>query len=190
MKRRLGLQLLGAAALLTTVPALRAQATAAPPPEAQAALPGARLQGSGRLRFFGLHIYDARLWVGPDYPREAPAREDWARQPLLLELQYARALDGVKIAERSIEEMKRAGPLSPAQEKSWLDFMSQAFPNVVAGTRLSALQQPDAAVRFFVDGKPGRDIDDRAFAERFFGIWLGPRTSEPAMRLQLLGSAP
>lgn len=190
MKRRLGLQLLGASALLAALPGLRAQAVAAPPPEVQAALPGARLQGSGRLRFFGLHIYDARLWVGPDYPREAPAREDWARQPFLLELQYARSLDGVKIAERSIEEMRRAGPLTPAQEQDWLALMSQTFPNVVDGTRLSALHRPGEALRFFVDGKLAREVRDGAFAERFFGIWLGPKTSEPAMRRQLLGSAP
>jgi hypothetical protein len=167
----------------------RAQAVATPPPEALAALPGARLQGSGRLRFFGLHIYDARLWVGDDYPRERPASEDWGRHAFLLELQYARSLEGVKIAERSITEMERAGPLPKPQAEGWLAFMSQAFPNVVAGTRLSALHRPGETVRFYVDGRAGREIRDGAFADRFFGIWLGPNTSEPAMRLQLLGSA-
>mgnify|MGYP002784476684 CR=1 FL=1 len=182
-----GLGTLGAAALL---PGLRAQTEAAPPPEARTEWPEARLQGSARLRFFGLHVYDARLWVGPDYPREAPAREDWAGRAFLLELQYARALDGVKIAERSIEEMARAGPLEPRQSEGWLAFMSQAFPNVVAGTRLSALHRPGETVRFFVDGRPGREIRDSAFADRFFGIWLAPWTSQPAMRRQLLGGAP
>ncbi len=188
MDRRTCLQLLAAGAALGAT-GVRAQAVAAPPPEVQSALPGARLQGSGRLRFFGLHIYDARLWVGADYPAERPANEDWARHAFLLELQYARSLDGVKIAERSIEEMERAGPLPPQQSQSWLTFMSKAFPNVSAGTRLSALHRPGETVRFFVDGKPGLEIRDGAFADRFFGIWLGPHTSEPAMRLQLLGSA-
>lgn len=189
MDRRTCLQFLAASAAMSAA-ALRAQAAAAPPPEARAALPDARLQGSGRLRFFGLHVYDARLWVGADYPRELPASEDWARHSFLLELQYARALDGAKIAERSIEEMERAGPIEPRQSERWLAFMSQAFPNVVDGTRLSALHRPGETVRFFVDGKPGLEIRDSAFADRFFGIWLGVHTSQPAMRRQLLGGTP
>lgn len=190
MRRRACLQSVVAVGAVALLPSLRAQTVSTAPPEAQAALPGARLQGAARLRFLGLHIYDARMWVGSDYPREAPAREDWVDQAFLLELQYARALDGAKIAERSIDEMERAGPIGETQAKAWLDFMTQAFPNVVAGTRLSALHRPGAAVRFFVNGSPGREIADAAFADRFFGIWLGARTSQPAMRLQLLGSAP
>lgn len=189
MERRTCLQGLAAGAAACVAP-LRARGSVAPPPEARAALPGARLQGSSRMRFFGLHIYDARLWVGEDYPRERPANEDWSRHAVLLELQYARALDGVEIAERSIEEMERAGPLAPQQSQRWLVFMSRAFPNVTDGTRLSALHRPGEAVRFFVDGSPGREIHDGAFAERFFGIWLGVHTSQPAHRRQLLGSAP
>ncbi len=189
MERRACLQLLAAGAAMSAA-ALRAQGVAAPPPEARAALPGARLQGSGRMRFFGLHIYDARLWVGPDYPREHPASRGWVRHAFLLELQYARALDGMKIAERSIEEMERAGPLEPRQSRHWLAFMAQAFPDVSDGTRLSALHRPGEPVRFFIDGAPGREIRDAAFAERFFGIWLGVHTSQPAMRRQLLGSGP
>ena len=189
MDRRACLQLMVAGGALAAGGGF-AQPRSTPPPEAQAALPGARLQGHGRLRFFGLHIYDARLWVGADYPREAPANENWRRHAFLLELQYARSLNGVKIAERSIEEMARAGPLEPTQSEGWRSFMSQAFPNVVAGTRLAALHQPGDTVRFFVDGAPGREIRDGAFADRFFGIWLGTHTSEPAMRRQLLGSPP
>lgn len=172
-------------ALLAT--RLRAQAVAVPPMEVQVELPGARLQGSARLRFFGLHIYDARLWVQPDYPLDSPAREDFMRHDLLLELQYARALAGKKIAERSLEEMERTGPLNKATAESWLTFMVQTFPDVVDGTRLSALHKPSDTVRFFVDGKAAREIRDGEFARRFLGIWLSPLTSQPQMRQQLLG---
>lgn len=182
---------LGLAASGTLVAAgLQAQPEATPPPEVQAALPNARLQGSARLRFLGFHIYDARLWVGPDYPLEAPAREQFSRHAFLLELQYARSLSGAKIAERSIEEMERAGPLTQVQSQTWLAFMTQTFPDVSEGTRLSGLHVPGEIVRFFVDGNLVREIRDTAFADRFFGIWLGPQTSQPAMRRQLLGGPP
>jgi hypothetical protein len=187
MDRRTCLHLLAGAAGLALAPALSAQ-SAALPAEVQAELPGARLQGSGRLRFFGLHIYDVQLWVTPGHPAETTAREDYLRHAFMLELVYARGLEGRKIAERSIDEMERAGRLPPNQSQSWLAFMTQAFPNVEAGTRLSALHRPGELVRFFVNGSAGAEIRDAEFARRFFGIWLGPQTSEPKMRLQLLGA--
>ena len=189
MQRRNYLQLIAATGALAIAPALRAQAVAKAPPEVQAELPGARLQGSGRLRFFGLHVYDARMWVPPAYPSEGPAREDFLKHPFVLELEYARTLEGRKIAERSIEEMERAGPLPPTQTQNWLGLMTQAFPDVAAGTRLSAMHRTGESVRFFVNGTAGREIRDTEFVRRFFGIWLGPQTSEPRMRLQLLGVA-
>ena len=38
------------------------------PAEVVAEVPGARLLGSGTLRFMGLRIYDGRLWVGAAVP--------------------------------------------------------------------------------------------------------------------------
>jgi hypothetical protein len=73
-----------------------------PPPELSAALPAARLQGEGRLRFFGLHVYDIRLWTAAAF-----SPERWAEAPIALEIEYARTLYGKAIAERSIDEMKR-----------------------------------------------------------------------------------
>ncbi|QAZ39784.1 hypothetical protein C1M51_10350 [Methylibium sp. Pch-M] len=190
MERRACLQTLAAAACSVAVPALRAQAAARPPAEALAELPGARLQGSGRLRYFGLHIYDARLWVGPDYPVTAPGREDYAAHRFALELEYARSLDGEKIAERSIDEMQRAGPLPDAQRQGWLAFMTTTFPNVEAGSRITGLHRPGEMARFYFNGQPAGELRDPTFAQRFFGIWLGPQTSQPALRRSLLGGSP
>jgi hypothetical protein len=44
------------------------------PAEVAAALPGARMQGSARLRFLGLSVYDARLWSGPTLVTERLGR--------------------------------------------------------------------------------------------------------------------
>ena len=186
MDRRTCLHRLAGAASLALVPTLNAQ-TLTLPVEVQAELPGARLQGSGRLRFFGLRIYDVQLWVAPGHPVETAAREDYLRHAFVLEMVYARGLEGRKIAEQSIDEMERAGRLPPTQSQAWLAFMTQVFPNVEAGSRLSALHRPGEVVRFFVNGDIGGEIRDTEFARRFFGIWLGPQTSEPKMRLQLLG---
>jgi hypothetical protein len=143
----------------------------------------ARLRGTARLRWFGLSVYDARLWVGPVFD---PTRYEAA--PLALELIYARALQGPQIAERSIEEMRRAGPLPDEATQRWLGFMKDVFPNVAEGDRITGAWDPaDARSAFYVNGNSARALRDPAFGPRFFGIWLAPHSSQPAMRQQLLG---
>ena len=173
--------------LLAAVVALGAAAAGgvrAQPAELAASLPGARLQGSGRLRFFGLHVYDARLWTAG-----AAAGPDWAAAPLALELEYARSLKGVLIAERSLKEMRRQGDIADADATRWLAAMTDCFPDVQAGDRLTGLLQPGRGARFFLNGAPRCEMAEPAFARLFFGIWLAPQTSEPALRQALLGGA-
>ena len=43
-------------------------------------------------------------------------------------------------------------------------------------------------MRFFLNGRARGEPRDAEFAKWFFGIWFSPRTSEPALRLALLGS--
>ena len=152
------------------------------PAEVSEELPGARLQGSGRLTFFGLHIYDARLWVQDGFTAEAHATT-----PLALELDYARTLYGSLIAERSLDEMKRAGGFSEEQGQRWLDAMRKVFVDVNRGDRITGVHRPGDSARFFLNGKSRGEIRDADFARRFFGIWLAPATSEPKLRLALLG---
>ena len=151
------------------------------PAEVAAELPGARLLGNGRLTYFALHIYDARLWVGDGF-----AADNFSKLPLALELEYARTLFGKLIAERSLDEMKRAGGFSDEQGQRWLAAMTQTFPDVNKGDRLTGLHRPGEAAAFFLNGKPRGEIRDADFARRFFGIWLSAQTSEPKLRTGLL----
>ncbi len=153
------------------------------PPEVQGELAGARLQGRGRLRFIGMAIYDARLWT------LAPlAAAEWALAPLALEIEYARALDGAMIAERSLKEMRRQGDVAAANAESWLAQMKALFPNVRMGDRLTGVARPGVGLRFFVNGVPRGEVSDAAFARFFIGIWLSPQSSEPGLREALLGN--
>lgn len=145
-------------------------------------LTGLTLRGQARFRYFGLRIYDIRLWSAEPL---LPAR--WAEQPLALELEYARSLAGSEIARRSLKEMRRQADISDAQAAAWLAEMQAAFPDVKAGDRISGSLEPGAAAQFFVNGQPRRRVADARFAQLFFGIWLSPQTSEPALREQLLG---
>jgi hypothetical protein len=42
-------------------------------------------------------------------------------------------------------------------------------------------------VRFFHNGRQTAQLRDAEYARLFFGIWLAPQTSAPAMRTALLG---
>ena len=158
-------------------------ASAKAPPELDTELPGARWRGTGVMRFFGLHIYDVRLWSA------APLVGDGVSQPLALELVYARRLVGEMIASRSLDEMRRIGPFSEAQGVAWLAAMTELFPDVQTGDRLTGVQRPGQSARFFFNGQRRGEVLDADFSRLFFGIWLSPRTSEPKLRAQLLGEA-
>jgi hypothetical protein len=170
----------------------RAQDAALPPaapPELlalPAPWPSATRLGTARLRYFGLSVYDAALWAPPGL---TAAR--YANAPFALELRYLRSLSGDAIAQRSIKEMRRGGPLAPTIEEPWLRHMQAAFPDVQSGDRITGVNLPKVGVRVYVNGQVRTEISDATFGERFFGMWLAPWTSEPAMRLALLeGLAP
>lgn len=156
--------------------------TADLPAELRSALPAARLVGTGVLRFFGLRVYEARLWAAPGFPLE-----DYARHPFALELVYDRKLEGMAIAERSIAEMRRVGSFTGEQARQWLELMKQAFPDVRTQDRLLGLNDGQGEVRFFHNGRQTAQLRDAEYARLFFGIWLSPQTSAPAMRSSLLG---
>lgn len=186
MRRRLWLRIgLAAATPLSPIAMPTAHAdTPALPAEARAMLREARLQGSGVLRFFGLRVYEARLWTAPGF-----AADDYAHHPFALELIYDRRLEGQAIAERSVAEMRRVGPFDEAAARRWLALMSQAFPDVAAGDRLLGLHDGQGEVSFFHNGRLTARLVDADYARLFFGIWLARQSSAPALREALLGLA-
>jgi hypothetical protein len=135
--------------------------------------------GEGTLRWFGLKVYEARLWTAGGAP-------DLAR-PLRLELRYARALRGAAIAERSDQEIARLGFGSREQRAAWSAAMRDLFPDVAPGDTLAGEHLPSRGARFLRNGAPLGEIADAEFSRAFFSIWLDPRTSAPELRAALLG---
>jgi hypothetical protein len=161
-----------------------ALAQTAPPPEVAATLREAQWSGSARLRFFGLSVYDANLWVAPSFRASAYAQHAFA-----IELRYLRQLKGAAIAERSLTEMRRVGSIGAEQASRWLARMQEAFPDVVDGDRIVGIHTPGVGAQFWVNGQLRATVADPEFAGYFFGIWLSESTSEPAMRSALLARA-
>jgi len=183
-----GLQLLGCALLSGALAGeLRAQSSTVSSPNAAFSRP--EVTGLGgvvptapvRLRVWGFEVYDARLWTPMGFRHSA-----YTQFPFALELQYLRKLEGTAIASRSIDEMRRIGPLSEAQAQNWLVAMSELFPDVRQGERITGINLPGLGAEFWVNGQRVGVVKDPTFGRLFFGIWLDERTSEPKMRAQLL----
>jgi hypothetical protein len=153
------------------------------PAEVTADVPQPQVAGTARLKFLGLSIYDARLWVAPGFQAA-----HFAQYGLALELTYLRALRGNLIAERSLQEMRRAGDLPSANGQRWLAAMQDAFPDVKEGDRITGIHLPTVGARFYFNGQLRATVKDVAFSQQFFGIWLSPTTSEPRLRTELLAA--
>ncbi len=145
-------------------------------------LEGARLTGQATMKFLGFSVYHARLWTRPGFDAQR-----LGEQPLALELEYLRDFRGSAIAERSLQEMRRAASIPAEQAQRWLAQMERIFPDVKGGDRLTGLHLPGEGASFWHNGKPAGRVSDPHFARLFFGIWLAPTTSQPDLRLSLLG---
>jgi hypothetical protein len=161
-------------------------AKAAPgPTEITQAVSDARRLGQYRLVVFGFNIYDAKLWAPENFSVANYASESFA-----LELRYLRSFSGVSIAERSLKEMRKLGQVDDERAAQWLVQMKKTFPDVKKGDQLIGIHKPDGTASFILNGKPVGEVRDTEFTRLFFGIWLSPRTSEPKMRRELIGTAP
>ena len=142
----------------------------------ESAISQAQTQGSGRLNFWGLHVYDATL-----YRSSAKDSSEFA-----LDIQYQKSFKGTAIASRTVDEMKNIG-IPEAQASAWGKELAAVLPNIESGQSLTAVYTPKQGTIFFHDGKKIAQISGVDFSKAFFGIWLDSKTSVPKLRTELLG---
>jgi Chalcone isomerase-like len=142
--------------------------------------PTLAVRGGGLLRVYGFKVYNIHLWT------PLAASFD-AKQPHALSLQYLRSFSAVQLADRSIDEMRAQGAGDAALYPKWREAMLRVFKDVKANDQLTGVVLSDQRSRFYLNEQLRGEIADPAFAEAFFGIWLNEKTSQPEMRLRLLG---
>lgn len=155
-------------------------AVAALPDAVKAAAGDWRPLGRGELRWLGIPVYEASLWV-------SGGRLDFER-PLALAIRYVRDIPGQKLVETSIDELRRLGFGDAVRLADWESRLVAILPDVRAGDTLVGLYLPGRGARFFHGGRSVGEVSDPEFARGFFAIWLDPRTREPALRERLLAS--
>lgn len=135
--------------------------------------------GSGNMRWLGLKIYDITLWSsGATFDHKTP---------YALAIRYARNIPGDELVKASIDQLRHLGFRDDVQLGRWAQALAGVFPSVKPGESIIGVHQPGVGARFFHQGKLTGTLDDAALARAFFAIWLDEKTSEPALRAQLLG---
>ena len=109
-------------------------------------------------------------------------------QPFALKLSYLREIEGKKIADRSIEEMRDQGIQDEVKLATWHSQMRNIFPDVDAGINLTGISTDKGEAVFYKDNLEIGRISDPQFSKAFFDIWLNEQTSAPDLRRKLLGA--
>lgn len=142
-------------------------------------VPQAEKVGHGRLTVMLWDVYDASLF--------APQGQWDKTKPFALQLLYLRNISGKKIADRSIEEIRKQGFNDEVRLADWHAQMIKIFPDVKKNTALTGVYNDSKETIFFNDGEEIGRIQDPNFGTYFFDIWLGETTSAPGLRQKLLG---
>ncbi len=143
-------------------------------------IPDAKVVGQGRMSVLLWDVYDATLY-GPE--------GSWsADKPFALKLNYLRKLNGKKIADRSVEEMRGQGFDDEVKLATWHAQMSKIFPDVIKGTEITGVYAKSGESIFYQNDQEIGRIKDPEFSRAFFDIWLNEKTSAPDLRAKLLGA--
>ncbi len=143
-------------------------------------LDGPQMLGSADVRVLGFNLYKAELWT----EEKAPFAFE---QPFALSLTYKRSFSASQLSRSSIKEMARIEDKSVRDLEPYGSVLESCFADVQEGDRITGLSDGDNGALFFVNGQRSCEIDDPAFADSFFAIWLSEQTRDRRSRAKLLG---
>jgi hypothetical protein len=141
---------------------------------------GLSVRGEAAMRFIGVKVYDVRLWTQMKPFNHA--------EPFAVELVYDMNFSGKDIAERSVKEIRAQGYGDEMKLLRWGADMARIFPDIKPGDVLIGVSLPGKEARFYNRERLIATVPDPEFAKAFFDIWLSEKSSEPKLRLRLLGA--
>jgi chalcone isomerase-like protein len=172
-----------AAAVAIVVAAVCARvAIAAPPapmpPTVVAIAPGLHPLGKGSHSWFGVHLYDATLWV---------VGATWSfNEPHALELEAGRTITSTTLTSAAMDEMRGLKVGTTAERDRWSVQMARVMPPIRKGDRVVVFTMPVGKTVVFLNDTEHGEIDDPAFGQALFKIWLDPQSRNQPLRRKLL----
>ena len=167
------------ALMLITPSALAAQPfTPKPLPEpVKSQAPGIRPLGRGRETLWGIHVYDATLWIVGD--RFTPA------EPHALDFEPGRRVGADTLVNNAMDEMRRLKLGDASQLASWRLEMTRLMPNVKSGDQVVVFCPSEDKTLVYYNGRSQGEVDDATLCPAIVNVWLHP-ASKSSMRKSLL----
>lgn len=151
------------------------------PAEVQSTIPHAERKGQANYNLLGLPLYSAELWTDKNKPFSF-------EEPFALTLTYQRSIKASLLSWASISEIARIENRSKASFDLLGRKLTDCFSDVNDGDKITGIAQSASAVSFFYNGKKRCDLSYPRLRERFFGIWLGPKTRDVQAAQKLKGN--
>ena len=148
------------------------------PAPIQAQAPGIRPLGSGRQRVWGIHVYDATLWVVGD--RFNPT------EPHALDVEASRSVSAETLVNSSMDEMSRLKLGNASQLAVWRQELQRLMPSVRSGDQVVVFCPSDAKTLAYYNGRVQGEVDDATLCNAIMNVWLHPASRYQEMRKSLL----
>ncbi|WP_432449100.1 hypothetical protein [Aliiroseovarius marinus] len=139
------------------------------------ALPGAVQRGQATFSYFGVPLYDARLFT------LGGAKLDW-QQDFALELKYKRRLSENDLIQATLREMARMGGQVPIASQ-----LATCFQDVNRSDTYLAITDGPDRIRFWRNGQPTCTLSYPRIKRRFMDIFLGQKTQSARFTRRLKG---
>ena len=138
-----------------------------------------KLVGEGRLKVLFWSVYDSSLY-------SADGAYSSGQRPLRLDIKYLLNIDADDLVSRTRQEWQFQNLTHPRQQQ-WLDRLQALWPDISASDVLSLRIDERQHSSFFLNGESLGRIEDEDFSRQFLAIWLAQETSQPDLRLALIG---
>ena len=142
-------------------------------------VPQPGLVGSGRLNILTVPVLDISLF--------APQSHWRPDGPYALQVTFLRDLEARRMAGHIRDEMRHIGAGDAGRLDLWKRQLETVLPDMRRGDVLTGVRDHEGTVFFFHYDRSLGHIAESGFSDAFFGICLGPRTSQPRLRQAVLG---
>lgn len=136
-------------------------------------------QGEGEMKYLFWTLYRAEYFSGK--PSAAPGEK-----PEALRITYQKSISRQALLDATYDQWSKLG-YTDNLTSDWLATLSAIWPDVEPGDQLTLLVTTDGRSEFYLSDRMIGELSDERFGDAFLSIWLSERTTEPDLRLQLLG---
>jgi hypothetical protein len=107
------------------------------------------------------------------------------KDKLLYQIKYLTDISSKDLVNRTVEQWQHLG-VAPELYAAYLPILNKIWPDIEEGDSLSLYVNNNKSVFYFNNNLIG-EINQPEFSQLFLDIWLSEKTSEPNLRLELLG---